>query len=230
MNAINGFSSLLCEPDLSEEKRNSFVTIIQNSSNQLLHIVEDILTVSSLETKQEKVNIQKVCINNIIVDLASVFTIQAQNKNISLFPKQQFNSTQSEIYTDQTKLTQILSNLINNALKYTHVGTVEFGYELKGSEIEFYVKDTGIGIKAELHEKIFERFCQADKSIHINYGGSGLGLSISKEFAKLLGGKIWVQSEPDNGSTFYITIPHNPVNEIDKTITPVKQNENYERI
>jgi len=230
LNAISGFSGILNKPDLSEEKRKSFISIIQNSSNQLISIVSDILTISSLETKQEKININKVCINNIIVDLLAIFKQQATNQNISLYAKQQLSDKQSDIYTDKTKITQILSNLLTNSLKFTHVGFIEFGYNLKENKLEFYVKDSGIGIKPEFHEKIFERFRQADKSIQMNYGGTGLGLSISKGFVKLLGGKIWVQSELEKGSTFYFTIPYKPVNEIDKTTTPTKQNENFRTV
>jgi PAS domain S-box-containing protein len=165
LNAISGFSGMLNKPELSEGKRKSFISIIQTSSKQLISIVSDILTISSLETKQEKANIDKVCINNIIVDLLSVFKQQAQNQNISLYTKQQLNDKHSEIYTDKTKITQILSNLISNALKFTYEGFIEFGYNLNENELEFYVKDSGIGIKPEFHEQIFERFRQADKSI-----------------------------------------------------------------
>ncbi len=230
LNAISGFSGMLNKPELSEEKRKSFVSIIQNSSKQLISIVSDILTISALETKQEKHNIDKVCINSIIVDLLAIFKQQAQNQNISLYAKQQFSDKQSEIYTDKTKITQILTNLLTNALKFTHEGFIEFGYILSDSVFEFYVKDSGIGIKSEFHEKIFERFRQADKSINKLYGGTGLGLAISKAFAELLGGKIWVQSELEKGSTFYFTIPYKPVNEIDKTTTPTKQNENFRTV
>ena len=226
LNAISGFSGLLNKSQLSEEKRKSFVSIIQSSSRQLVSIVTDILTISSLETKQERQRIEEVCINNIIVDLLSIFKQQAQNQNISLYAKQQLSDKQSEIYTDKTKITQILTNLISNALKFTHEGFIEFGYNLKDNELEFYVKDSGIGIKPEFHEKIFERFRQADKSINKFYGGTGLGLAISKAFAELLGWKIWVQSEPEKGSTFYFSIQYNPVNKIDKNTTPTKQNEN----
>ena len=230
LNAISGFSGMLNKPELSEEKRKSFVSIIQNSSKQLISIVSDILTISSLETKQEKTNIDKVGINNIIVELLAIFKLQALNQNISLYAKQQLSNKQSEIYTDKTKITQILTNLLTNALKFTHEGFIEFGYNLKENELEFYVKDSGIGIKSEYHEKIFERFRQADKSINKLYGGTGLGLAISKAFAELLGGKIWVQSELEKGSTFYFTIPYKPVNEIDKTTTPNKQIENFRTI
>ena len=227
MNAICGFSKMLNKPELSDEKRKSFISIIINSTNQLLSIVTDILTISSVDTKQEKVNIQKVCINSNIVDLLAIFKTQAQNQNISLYAKQQLTDRQSEIFTDNTKITQILSNLITNALKFTHEGFIEFGYNLKGEFIEFYVKDSGIGIKTEMQEKIFERFRQANENINKKYGGTGLGLAISKAFTELLGGKIWVQSEFDKGSTFYFTIPYKPVHEIDKTNSPTEQNENF---
>lgn len=234
LNAICGFSGFLNNPDLSNEKRKSFVQIILNSSNQLLSIVTDILTISSLETNQEKLNINKVCINNIIVELLAIFKQQSISQNISLYAKQQLTDKQSEIYTDKTKITQILSNLITNALKFTHEGFIEFGYDLKTdvepAELQFYVKDTGIGIKPEYQNKIFERFQQAEFSINKKYGGTGLGLAISNAFTDLLGGRIWVQSEPEKGSTFYFTIPYQPVNELDRTILPNKQNENFKTI
>lgn len=230
LNAISGFSGFLNDNDLSAEERKSFVSIIQNSSNQLISIVTDILTISSLETKQEKTNISNVCVNRIIVELLAIFIQQAQNQNISLYAKQQLNDKQSEIYTDKTKFTQILSNLLSNALKFTHEGFIEFGYNLKDNVLEFYVKDSGIGIKPEFHAKIFERFRQADNSINNLYGGTGLGLAISKAFVELLGGNIWVSSEIEKGSTFYFTIPYKPVNEIDNDNSPTKQNENFKTI
>ncbi|MBN2891522.1 MAG: GAF domain-containing protein, partial [Bacteroidales bacterium] len=179
MNAINGFSNMLNKPDLSEEKRKKFTSIIINSSNQLQSIVENILTISALETKVEKTTIQPVNINKIIVDLLTVFKTQAFNSNISIYSKQKLTDIQSEIYSDQTKITQILSNLLTNALKFTHEGYVEFGYTLKtdieSANMEFYVKDTGIGIKPELQEKIFERFIQVETGFTRQYGGNGLG-------------------------------------------------------
>jgi len=224
MNAICGFSGLLNDQDLSNEKRNSFISIIQSSSNQLLSIVTDILTISSLETKQEKLSISKVCVNTIIVELLSIYKQQSINQNISLYVKKELTDIDSEILTDKTKITQVLTNLLTNALKFTHEGFIEFGYNLKNEYLEFYVKDTGIGINTELHQKIFERFRQADKSIQIKYGGTGLGLSISKGFIELLGGEIWVQSEPTKGATFYFTIPYKLANQTDNSIAPIKQN------
>lgn len=230
LNAISGFSGILNKSELSEEKRRSYTSIIQNSSEQLISIISDILTISSLETKQENISYDKVCVNNIILDLLSIFKQQAHNQNISLYTKQQLSDKQAEIYTDKTKITQILSNLISNALKFTHEGFIEFGYNLKEHELEFYVKDSGIGIKPEFHEEIFERFRQANKSINKLYGGTGLGLSISKGFTDLLGGKIWVQSELEKGSTFYFTIPYKPVNESDKAISPIMQSRDFKTV
>ncbi len=227
LNAISGFSGLLSKPNLSEEKRNSFVQIIQSSSNQLVSVVTDILTISSLETKQEKINISVVCINNVIVDLLTIFKQQALSQNISLYAKQQLSDKQSEIYSDKTKIIQIVTNLLTNALKFTHEGFIEFGYNLKGNDLEFYVKDSGIGIKTEFHASIFERFRQANKSINKLYGGTGLGLAISKAFVELLGGKIWVESELEKGSIFYFTIPYAPVNENEKNSLPTSQKENF---
>jgi len=237
MNAICGFAGQLNKPDITDEKRKKFVSIIQNSSNQLLSIVTDILTISSIETKQVKLNITKTSINNLLLDLLSIFNLQSKNQNIPIYLQKKLTDNQSQIYTDETKITQILVNLLSNAMKFTHAGFVEFGYTFVESrhalsqlELEFYVKDTGIGIKPEMHEKIFERFRQADKTIQVNYGGSGLGLSISKGFVELLGGKIWVESELEKGSTFYFTIPYNPINEIDEINSTPNLNENIKTI
>lgn len=220
LNAIEGFSGMLTRTDLSEEKKNNFVSIIRNSSRQLLSIVSDILTIASLETRQEKLNTEQVCVNEMIINLLAIFRQQSVNQNVSLFTRQSLSDSQSEIITDKTKLTQILSNLVSNALKFTHEGFIEFGYTLKEPQpdssgknhyLEFFVKDSGIGIKPDLHEKIFERFLQADLNISKKYGGTGLGLSISKGFVELLGGRIWVESIPGQGSTFFFTIPYVPV-------------------
>jgi len=229
MNSISGFSQMLNKPGLSDEKRKNYTSIIITNSNQLLSIVNDILTISSIETKQENATIEKVCINQIIFDLLAIFKLQSSNKNIYIDAKTQLSTIQSETYTDKTKITQVLTNIISNALKFTHQGTIEFGYTLvetqniaSQQQIQFYVKDTGIGIKKEQLEIIFERFIQADSSIQSDYGGNGLGLSISKAFIELLGGHIWVESEPTQGSTFYFTIPYKPAHEIENNSTTIK--------
>ncbi len=208
LNAISGFSSLLTDRNLPDDQHDFYLQIIQSNSDQLVSIVTDILTISSLVTKQEKINVSKICLNIIITELYAVFQEQVQNTEILLLVKSQMMECKTCVYTDRTKLTQILVNLLSNAIKYTNRGTVEFGYQVKDGVVEFYVQDTGIGIPSEYHEMIFERFGQVEKQGSKIYRGTGLGLSISKGFVDLLGGKIWVESVPGKGSTFYFTIPN----------------------
>jgi len=217
MNAIIGFSEMLNKTGLSPEKRQSFTEIIINSSKQLLVIVSDILAISTLEAGLEKATIESTSINAILVDLLAEHNPTADEQNISLYLKQGLPDKHATIFTDGDKLRQILTNLLNNALKFIHKGYIEFGYQIIDLQgcmyLQFYVKDTGIGIKPEWQERIFERFHQVDISINkdIKYGGTGLGLSISKAYTELLGGKMWLQSEYGIGSVFYFTIPYNPV-------------------
>jgi len=208
LNAISGFTDLLSDPNLSPQTQSEYIKIIQNSSSRLTSIISDIITISALETNQEELRYSNVCINSIIGELNAVFEQQASQKGLILYSKRVLNEEQANVLTDRTKVTQILSNLISNSIKFTNEGFVEFGCVLKGNSLEFFVKDSGIGIEPEFHEKIFERFRQADRSINRLYGGTGLGLAISKAFVDLLGGKIWLNSEPNKGSVFYFTIPY----------------------
>jgi signal transduction histidine kinase len=207
MNSIIGFSELIEDPDLPVEKRHRFVDIITNSTRQLLSIVNNILTISSLDKKQEIITNDSIFLNNLLDDLLIVFNQKALNNKTQLIKTINSALDNSAIITDKTKLTQILTNLISNALKFTPNGIVEFGYTVIGSELEFFVKDSGIGIKKEHQALIFERFRQADLNISKKYGGNGLGLAISKQFVELLGGKIWVESEFGRGATFKFTLP-----------------------
>jgi len=115
------------------------------------------------------------------------------------------------IKTDKDKFLSILANLIKNAIKYTEKGSIQFGYQLKGNYLEFYVKDTGIGIKFDKHKIVFKRFIQADIADKMARQGAGLGLSISKAYVEILGGDIWLESEQGKGSTFFFTIPYRPI-------------------
>jgi len=225
MNAIMGFSDLLNDNELSIVKRENFISIINNSCTQLMSIVSDILTIASIETKQEKINNQSVIVNDVLDELHSIFIGQASKKQIFLVLKYQLSTVDSIILTDKTKLIQILTNLLTNALKFTDRGFIEFGYVLKDFTLEFYVKDSGIGIKKELHNTIFERFKQADIDTSKKYGGTGLGLTISKAFVELLGGTIWIESEIGNGANFKFTIPYKPVNKMDVQISTQIKNE-----
>jgi PAS domain S-box-containing protein len=210
LNSICGFSEMLSN-DITDDKRTHFTGIILSSSHQLLSIVNDILTVSALETKQEFLNIEKVCINTILIELQTIFNQQANKKAVSFDTVKSLTNQHSEIFTDKPKITQILTNLISNAVKFTHKGTIQFGYYQNNGELQFFVKDTGIGIDKNKVEIIFNRFVQADDTIRQDFGGTGLGLSICRGFVDLLGGKIWAESELGKGSTFYFTIPYEPV-------------------
>lgn len=215
MNGILGFTQLLTDPDLDEKKRKNFVKIIQNSGNQLLQVIDDILEISRLGTKQVKVIDEEVCLNDVLLELFSIFDIKAKENKTPLYFKKELSDEKSTIITDKTKLNKILSNLLENALKFTNQGFIEFGYTLNNNisspELKIYVKDTGIGIRPEKHQQIFERFSQAEKELANKVGGLGLGLSIAKENTELLGGKISVESEMMQGATFTITLPYKPV-------------------
>lgn len=206
MNAIIGFSNLLSDADDNEWEK--YVSIIQNSSKQLLHIIEDILEISRLVTKQAPVRKQKVCLNKLFLEHYFYFNIEAKKKNLQLHLKKELSDTESTVITDATKLNKILANLLENAIKYTNKGYIEYGFNLIDGNIKFYVKDTGIGIKKENRERIFERFSQEEKVLSRHTGGLGLGLAIVKESVELLGGTISLESEKGKGSLFTVTIPY----------------------
>jgi len=208
LNGILGFSQFLDSPDLTEKKRKQYVNIINNSSNQLLRIIDDILEISQLRTKQVKLNEKEICLNDLLLELFSIFDIKAKENKIPLYLNKGLSDNESVILTDKIKLNKILSNLLENALKFTMEGFIEFGYQLKDSELEIYVKDTGIGIKQKSQKIIFKRFSQEEKSLSENVGGLGLGLSIAKENAELLGGKITLKSKKGEGAIFFVTIPY----------------------
>ena len=211
MNAIMGFSGFLSDPDMSEEQKTHFAQVIQQSSQQLLSIIDDIVRIATIEAGQEKLNENELHLNNLLVFLREQFAAKAGVKNLSFEMMPGLDDDRSLIIADETKLMQILSNLLENAIKFTREGQVLVGYTLKHGQLEFFVKDTGIGIPESMHETIFNRFSQVESSISRQFGGSGLGLSISKAYVDLQGGKIWVESEPGEGSSFYFTLPYRHV-------------------
>ncbi|MDX8340993.1 PocR ligand-binding domain-containing protein [Draconibacterium sp. IB214405] len=212
MNGIIGFSGMLDDSDTTEEKRKYYSKIIQNSSHQLLRIIDDILEISTLETKQVQLNETEFSLNDFLMELFSIFDLKSKERNLHLYLKKVLPDNRSIIKSDKTKLNKVLSNLLENALKYTNEGYIEFGYSIDDNKLVLYVKDTGIGIAADKHSFIFERFSQEDKEISIKKGGLGLGLSIALENTQLLGGDITLESAKGKGSAFYVTIPYNPAN------------------
>ena len=235
MNGIIGFSEILNTPNLSEKKRKNYINIIKNSGEQLLRIIDDILEISRLGTKQVKTIDTKVCLNDLLLELFSIFDKKAKENKTPLYLKKGLSDKESMIYIDKTKLNTILSNLLENALKFTRSGYIEFGYTIARGQhaplsLQIYVKDTGVGIKQDKHKIIFERFSQEEKEISQKVGGLGLGLSIAKENTELLGGKITLKSEKDNGTTFFVTIPFKPVHSEQETINQKSEtiNQNQE--
>ncbi len=210
MNGILGFAELLKNPKLPETKQQEFIRIIEKSGQRMLNIISDIVNISKIETGQIELNLQETNVNGLLQHLHTFFSPEAERKGLSLTFKPGLSDELCKIETDDLKLTQVLSNLINNALKFTKSGTIDFGYQQKGQVLEFYVQDTGIGIAPENQDIIFERFRQVDMADARKYEGAGLGLSISKAFVEKLGGTIWVKSELDKGSTFFFNIPYNP--------------------
>lgn len=211
MNGILGFSGFLNDSNLDEKKRKNYVKIIQNSGNQLLGIIDDILEISQLETKQVTVKEGKTNLNDLLFELFSIFDLKAKENQITLYLEKGLSDKNSIILTDNLKLHKVISNLLENALKFTNRGKINFGYKLNDKKLEFFVRDTGIGIPKTKIKIIFERFSQADKELSKKVGGLGLGLSIAKENVILLGGDISVESEMLKGSTFRFDIPLSPL-------------------
>lgn len=207
MNGIIGFSQMLDKPGVSEEMKKSYTRIIQNSSRQLMKIIDDILEISSLETKQARVYLDETPINELLAELHSTYLSESEHRDIEFYLKTPLPSDEAVLNTDRAKLHRIIENLVTNALKYTNEGYIELGYRVTPNTFEIYVKDTGIGIAEENRDIIFERFSQEDKSISRNAGGLGIGLSIAKENTDLLGGKIELESEKGKGSTFTVKFP-----------------------
>jgi PAS domain S-box-containing protein len=209
MNAIIGFSALLGEPDITHEDHVSYINNIQQSSNHLLSMITDIINISNIEAENVKINITETNLNSKLRSLHDRFLPDAIEKNLTLSYETTLDDKKSVILTDSFKLIEILSNLIGNSLKFTEHGYIKFGYVVEKNSVRFYVSDSGIGISADQHLKIFDRFYQVENKASRQYEGTGLGLAICKSYVELLGGKIWLTSEIDKGSVFYFTIPFN---------------------
>ncbi len=214
MNAIVGFTGLLEDPEIGNPEKKDIIYHINFNCNTLLHLIDDIIDISKIEAGQLNINKESCDLNRILNELNDTFnehkhSIQKSNIDIALKLEDNSNLT---IYTDPIRLQQVLTNLIDNALKYTERGSIEFGYKLKnypeGNLIEFFVKDTGIGLSEDQQAIIFSRFTKIEANKKKIYRGAGLGLAISKNIIDLLGGKIWVNSEINKGSTFCFTIPY----------------------
>ena len=209
MNGILGFAELLKEPHLSGEEQAEYIDLINKSGQRMLNLINDLIDISRIEAGETKPQITKTPLNSLLRDLHSFFKPAAEKKGLRISCTTGLPDNKSIIDTDSLKLNQILTNLVQNALKFTNHGGIDIGYTLNNTMLEFYVMDSGRGIPADMTEKIFDRFRQADNSLTRAYEGSGLGLSISKAFVEMLGGTIQVESIEGKGSKFIFTIPYN---------------------
>ena len=211
MNGIIGFSGFLDNPDLTMEKKKHYIRIIQNSGHQLLRIVDDLIEISRLETKQVVAVEDSFCFNEMLFDLFTVFDLRAKENKTPLYLKRGLSDEASTIHSDRSKLIKIISNLIDNALKFTNDGYIEFGYFIHEGNLRIYVEDTGVGIAIQRQENIFDRFSKENNELSNNASGLGLGLSIAKKNTELLKGVISVKSKKGKGTTFFVDIPYKPL-------------------
>ena len=207
MNAILGFMELLKRSDLLQEDRENFISIIEESGKRLLSTINDIIEISKIETGLVEVNLKPENLYEIISSALNLFKPIAQVKGLEFRIKFSEKTELCNILTDRFKIESIIINLLSNAVKFTKKGYIETGARLENNNIILYVKDTGPGIPPDKLEVVFNPFYQADMNLSREHEGSGLGLAIAKAYSEMLKGKLWVESEPGKGSTFFLSIP-----------------------
>lgn len=218
MNAIVGFTELLYMSNPTKSEKDEYLGLIKKSSNDLLNIIEDVIDVAKIESKQLKIHPKNIKLSELVNDLKKIYQDvlyknEKSDVRISIYiPEGEENI---QIHSDSKRLKQVLSNLVNNAIKFTDCGQIEIGYKLsENKNIYFFVKDSGIGIPYKMQHSVFERFVQVEESIEKNTTGTGLGLTISRNIIQLMGGDIFVTSTPKKGTIFYFYLPYfKPVNE-----------------
>jgi PAS domain S-box-containing protein len=213
MNGILGFAELLKEPNLKSDDRQDYFQTMQISAARMLSTINSIVDIAKIESGLTTIDIRETNINEKCEFIYKFFKPETEKKGLKFIFKIDLPPKEAIIKTDNEKVYGVLTNIIKNAIKFTYDGSIEFGYKKKGEYLEFYVQDTGIGIPHNQKEIIFERFRQGSESNTRGYEGSGLGLSIAKSYVEILGGEIWVESDESKGSTFYFTLPYNPVSE-----------------
>ena len=215
LNGILGFSSLFALHDISREEQEQYYSLIKRSSDRLLSTVTNYMDISlivsgTMEAKMKRFNLQQF-----LHQIRDQFDLLCTEKNIKMQLEIPPESDTVSLYSDQELLRKIISHLLDNAVKFTSKGGVGFGYRILAGTLEFYVKDTGIGINKESGSLIFETFVQEELTTSRAYEGSGLGLSIAKGLVQLLGGDMRIESEKGRGSAVFFTIPYQEVNKED---------------
>ncbi len=209
LNGIYGFSNLIAEEKTTIQERDRFAKLIKNCINQLLETVDHILEYSKLITKEVKPNFQELKLNELLAELHDVFTVVAKEKQLSFNVEEGLTDENSVVFTDKIQLYSVLSSLLDNAFKFTESGSVGVEYKLEGENIIISIADTGVGIHRDYQKDIFSRFTREESEYTSQTGGLGIGLSIAKESAKLVGADIWFKSEKGEGTIFYVSIPYN---------------------
>jgi signal transduction histidine kinase/ligand-binding sensor domain-containing protein len=207
MNAIVGFANLLKENDYTIEDRKKYIEVINSSSDSLLILIDDILNLSMIEANQVILRDEIIDVNEMMDQLYTSHLLLNKNEELTLILNNELNGVNLKIMADKVRIKQIFTNLLSNAMKFTEGGKVELGLRMNGNNLAFYVKDTGIGIPEKDFEIIFERFRKSEVQKATLYRGAGLGLSISRALANLMGGKITVESEVGKGSIFTLLLP-----------------------
>jgi PAS domain S-box-containing protein len=208
MNGILGFAELLKEPNLTGEQQQEYIRIIEKSGDRMLNIINNIVDISKIEAGLMELSITDSNINEQLEYIYTFFKPETEAKGLTFVLRNSLPAAEVVLKTDREKLYAILTNLVKNAIKYTNQGTIEFGYEKREDFLEFYVKDSGIGIHENRLKAVFERFIQADIDDVRALQGAGLGLAITKSYVEMLGGTIWVESTVGVGSTFRFTLPN----------------------
>ena len=208
LNAIVGFSNLLADGTIKEEEKEQYISIINNSNQTLLQLIDDILDVSMIEANQVKIKEENFQVNELMQNLKKTYdAVLKEKKKDNLSLKLSVPRNNYRITSDPIRINQVMVNLLNNAIKFTEEGAIEFGFESDGEKLKFFVKDTGIGIGKEHLEHLFDRFYKIEDDKTKLYRGTGIGLYLCKRIVELLGGTVQVVSEPGKGSEFFFYIP-----------------------
>lgn len=216
LNAIMGFCNLVADPGVEATEKAQFIGIINQNIDALLELINDIFDIAQVEAGSMDIDEQSCNINDLLSSIQTYFNFEkgAMGKdNLQVKLKRANKDSEFSILTDKYKLRRTISNLVENALKYTEEGSIEIGYVYNNNGmIEFFVKDEGIGFEQDKADVIFKSFRQVDDSSTRKYGGLGLGLTVAQKFTELMGGELWAKSEPGKGSVFYFTIPYKKAN------------------
>jgi len=207
LNSIVGFSSLLIDPDLSEEVKKSYIDLVESNTESLLVLIDDIIDLSKIEAQQLTLKKLNFSIDSLMSELFQIFSQTHNNPNVELRMKKLSHDKELIVNSDRIRIRQIFINLLSNAAKFTNSGFIEFGYQEDNIHgIVLYVKDTGIGISKEYHKAVFHRFRKLNENSGKVFRGTGLGLAITQKLVELLGGEIWIESKLGEGTCFFFTI------------------------